>query len=57
MLMTGTSKTDHKTDAQRRFEGLLAKTEAHLQEKASLESEGRKQNNFPKKSVKDRVTD
>jgi hypothetical protein len=47
--MSGTSKADPKTHAQRRFKEVLPKTEAHLKEKASLESEAGKQKKAPNK--------
>jgi|HubBroStandDraft_6_1064221.scaffolds.fasta_scaffold662742_1 hypothetical protein len=49
MVMAGTRKSDSKTDAQRVFEELLRKTDAHLKEKASLEFEGGKQDGVFKK--------
>jgi hypothetical protein len=49
----GTHKSDSKTDAQRVFEELLRKTQAYLKQKASLESEGRKQDGVLKKNCKD----
>jgi hypothetical protein len=53
MAMAGTHKSDSKTDAQRVFEELLRKTQAYLKQKASLESEGRKQDGVLKKNCKD----
>jgi hypothetical protein len=37
MAMAGVHRSDSKTDAQRAFDELLLKTEAHLRDKASLE--------------------
>jgi hypothetical protein len=53
MAMAGSHKSDSKTDAQRTFEELLRKTEAHLKEKASLEFEGGKQDGVLKKKGQD----
>jgi hypothetical protein len=51
--MAGTHTSNSKTDAQRAFEELLRKTEAHLKEMASLEFEGGKQDGVLKKNGKD----
>jgi hypothetical protein len=53
MATPGIHKSDSKTDAQRAFEELLRKIEAHQREKASLEFEGRKQDGVFKKNGKD----
>jgi hypothetical protein len=53
MAIAETHKSDSKTDAQRAFEELLRKTQAYLKEKASLESDGGKQDGVLKKNGKD----
>jgi len=53
MVMAETPKSDSKTDAQRAFEEVLRKTEAHLKEKATLESEAGKHEGVSKKNGKD----
>lgn len=56
MAMAGTHKSDSKTDAQRAFEELLRKAEAHLKEKASLESEGGNRTEFSRGNGEGRTT-
>ena len=55
MAMAGTHKSDSKTDAQRAFEELLRKAEAHLK-KASLESEGGNRTEFSRGNGEGRTT-
>jgi len=56
MAMAWTHKSDSKIDAQRAFEELLRKTEAHLKENASLESEGGNRTEFSRRNGKGRTT-
>lgn len=51
--MAGSRKRDSKTEAQRKFEELLRKTEAYLKKKASPGSKAGKQSEAPKKHRKD----
>jgi hypothetical protein len=52
MAMAWTHKSDSKIDAQRAFEELLRKTEAHLKENASLESKGGNRTEFSRETAK-----